>query len=665
MVVFLVAVGCQKDEEQIKSPSMSITIEEIKLHIGREESSEIMTRTTNRTPLNVLPDFSTLKESINQLGNSVFIGHLNKYSLDSILKPEDNEGGLIAFFKDDKGNIRSELMIYKHKPDVFLNKNFFIINERSNFTGVNILINDKDQIEKIGAYYYGKLSHFKNLGLQIRGKTVFDPTRANVRCNCDDGCYLSAICNIYCGVMAFVNEGGSTIFNSFNWMGGLFSDIYYFWADGEWKKGSWKNESSGDPNNGFIIYSNGSWGGSWGDSNNGNNGGVQTFGNELWRSELLKCRSQQFNWIDNNGEIEQLDFMELCELKDLVGFSDCAYQYLFENRNDVFKLNYFLNSKKINGEVDAKALAAVKDLINNFCISRYTEVDAKLLEVTYCINKSNASIADKKALLDFYNSAELIDPCSGSVIDKDAIFMHLCGKDNVNMAGLDEELEGVDYIINNIDPILCPQVYRILSKLLNYSFGPDDSPGFPFLDCDAKGFTFTIGPLNADGVANWTKKTITINENLCNSSADPINIAETILHVSMHLALWAVQSQITNGDPNIDPNLLNAVNDLNNNFGGDHHEYLAAYLEGIANTLWNLNGQIGSKEDYYGLIWNGLSSGAGVDPKTKQAYSLYISQVMNTPGYNPNNYGYKDWTDSHLNRCRAIKPNNNLKFDCK
>jgi hypothetical protein len=226
-------------------------------------------------------------------------------------------------------------------------------------------------------------------------------------------------------------------------------------------------------------------------------------------------------------------------------------------------------------------------------------------------------------------------------------------------------LDGVDYIIDNINYNKCPQVKCILDKLLKYNFGPNDSPGFSYLDCSKNGFKFETGVISQGGVANWTTKTITINEKYCNNNADPISIAETILHESMHLALWATQTQLTNGDPNINIQLMNAVNTLNIDFGGNHHEYLAAYLEGIANTLWNLNGQTGTPEDYFGLIWNGLSHGAGVDPNTNQAFSLYITKIMNHPGNNPNNLNYTDWIHSQLNRyLNIIKPNNILKFDC-
>jgi hypothetical protein len=38
----------------------------------------------------------------------------------------------------------------------------------------------------------------------------------------------------------------------------------------------------------------------------------------------------------------------------------------------------------------------------------------------------------------------------------------------------------------------------------------------------------------------------------------------------------------------------------------------------MANTLWNLNNKLGHPEDYYGLIWNGLSKGAGIDLNAKE-----------------------------------------------
>ncbi|MBK8701844.1 MAG: hypothetical protein IPN29_20675 [Saprospiraceae bacterium] len=79
-----------------------------------------------------------------------------------------------------------------------------------------------------------------------------------------------------------------------------------------------------------------------------------------------------------------------------------------------------------------------------------------------------------------------------------------------------------------------------------------------------------------------------------------------------------------------------------------------------------MNGQIGNPEDYWGLIWNGLNEGAGKDINTGEPFSLWITFIMNQPGNNPHNLNYKDWIHGQLNRyLNVIKPNNNLKFDCK
>lgn len=350
--------------------------------------------------------------------------------------------------------------------------------------------------------------------------------------------------------------------------------------------------------------------------------------------------------------------------------------------HDQFKeqINSCLSDPEIKSKIEE---LQNKQLINT-CTNEMIEIDVEMLALDKCFGCGQESSGlTPQTLQDAYdmmtreqNGVDLtkihnflkdkpINPCSGKEYSQEDITNELCDSPDKSAIGVQKVLDDLDYIIVNIDPAVCPQVSCILSKLFNYNFGTNDSPGFSYLDCDANGYTFNTGLTSGDGLANWTTKTITINQNLCNNNADPINIAETILHESMHLALWAVQVELNNGNANINPDLLNAVNDLNNNFSGNHHEYLAAYLEGIANTLWNLNGQVGTKEDYYGLIWNGLSEGAGLDPNTNQAYSLYITQVMNTPGYNPNSLNYKDWIESQLNRYRnLIKPFNNLKFDC-
>ena len=85
----------------------------------------------------------------------------------------------------------------------------------------------------------------------------------------------------------------------------------------------------------------------------------------------------------------------------------------------------------------------------------------------------------------------------------------------------------------------------------------------------------------------------------------------------------------------------------------------------MANTLWNLNNKLCYPEDYYGLIWQGLWDGSGYDEVTNMAFNLYIKEIMNIDGNNPNNYGHNQWILSHYQRyTEYIKPFNQLKFDC-
>ncbi|MBK9256482.1 MAG: hypothetical protein IPM42_13425 [Saprospiraceae bacterium] len=92
---------------------------------------------------------------------------------------------------------------------------------------------------------------------------------------------------------------------------------------------------------------------------------------------------------------------------------------------------------------------------------------------------------------------------------------------------------------------------------------------------------------------------------------------------------------------------------------------MAWYVDESAKTLWNLNGKVGDPYDYYGLIWQGLGNGAGVNPETSMAFNIYITEIMNEEGNNPESYERNQWIISHYQRySEKIKPFNKLKFDC-
>lgn len=75
--------------------------------------------------------------------------------------------------------------------------------------------------------------------------------------------------------------------------------------------------------------------------------------------------------------------------------------------------------------------------------------------------------------------------------------------------------------------------------------------------------------------------------------------------------------------------------------GKTHHEIMTLYyLEPIANTLWSLNNNLGSPQDYYGLILYGLDSGVGLNriirdiwdlsnEEVREAYQTSLNTVIN------------------------------------
>lgn len=233
---------------------------------------------------------------------------------------------------------------------------------------------------------------------------------------------------------------------------------------------------------------------------------------------------------------------------------------------------------------------------------------------------------------------------------------------------MNEALEGVDIII--IDPSTCKNVSCITKKLIKFMQNNTNSPFFSFL-CNDQNLDYTIssGVVN-QGHADATIKGITLNSSIfCNSTADPIQLVETILHESIHTAFYAIDYFLKNNIPT-DPKVLYYYNILNgplpNGFAGNHHEFMAWHVHETATVLWKMNNKVGDIVDYYGLIWEGLTQGAGIDPITQNLFNLYIEQVMNLPGNNPNYYTQNQWIQSQYNiYINEIKPNNQLKFDCK
>ena len=75
--------------------------------------------------------------------------------------------------------------------------------------------------------------------------------------------------------------------------------------------------------------------------------------------------------------------------------------------------------------------------------------------------------SEKAALLDFYKNTDLANPCTGEAIDKDAIFMSLCEKDEVSMSGLDEALDGVEVLKLDKSFENCKALKCIYDKLYN------------------------------------------------------------------------------------------------------------------------------------------------------------------------------------------------------
>ncbi len=694
MSALFLIFGCQKEENAL-SISRVISLEEIIDHCNSINHQGVSLRTNHRTPLKVLPDFSTLVRSTNQFGDPVFIGYLDKYSLDSIIKPTQDKGALIAFFKDSLGDIRSELMLWDKKPGSYFDQSYFLIYPQSNFTGITLLINDYDRVEKIGAYKNGILTKFENLTLHISGRNVYDFKHLSTRCDCSNGCNLSWWCMIYCDIKAVVWDGtGAVISDIGNWLWDGLENIYYWWADGEWKGSSW----IGDPGPGNSGFSGGTWGGTW-SGTGGDHGGTSFSNDRDWEDEKLKCLLQQFNDLEDNGETSNLNFPELCTLHGLLQFGDCEYKMLYKDQalannimaflknqnnapsavanvkkalltacsgpnagNDLNSyLNCALKNKNINLDFD-KYMASIRIIeqflenhsndpissniaaqaIKNLCNGTN---NTKTLENEYCIQNLAAG-SDKAGLLDFYYHTTLLDPCTGEDIDKDEIFSRLCNNNEMSLAGLDAALGEVDYIVEVLINT-CPKLDCIWKKIKSMNSESGDNLICQFMNNDPSVFLVceydNSLPSTTNGRTYWNASgvsRIVINDDDCFNLVSPLYYAGTIFHEFIHAEIYKdlysmdyIQGfgkdlgtiwneYMRKNYHNLDPN--------NNN----HHTLMAeVFINRIAFLLYELNGKIGTVEDYKYLAWLGMKDMSGKNLISEKNLGLlktkFITNILN------------------------------------
>jgi len=234
-----------------------------------------------------------------------------------------------------------------------------------------------------------------------------------------------------------------------------------------------------------------------------------------------------------------------------------------------------------------------------------------------------------------------------------------------------EIMEGGDYIIEDQSFINCKNVHCILQKLIKNPLNSNSYNSICALD-NSKNymFNFTMGNANKTTFDpnNPNIITITIDNKLCNSK-DPVNIAETLLHEGTHGIIFG------NFANNFDANIFNSQNwnnVINNNYGGNVHEFMTDYLLNIVcGALWEFNGKRGTPNDYWGVVLNGLYQNLDNNGNFL-SYNSVIYDWLTNPLYsstiNPTGMSVEAWIADMMQRYTNNIQNHpngfGVKFDC-
>jgi len=205
-----------------------------------------------------------------------------------------------------------------------------------------------------------------------------------------------------------------------------------------------------------------------------------------------------------------------------------------------------------------------------------------------------------------------------------------------------EALEGVDYITNTLGN--CPRANCMLNKLLKVKGANicdvakilDSSPNNNF------GVKIGIGNLApVNGIIPYGETTyqfgeavVTLDINRVCNEPNPLIIAETIMHELMHAFFYENMEALGwNGKGSTQTQYFDLLinNWMSASPGTTQHEIMTEYyLEPMANTLWNLNNQLGQPSDYYGLILYGLNSTVnGFNNVIASKFNLTSQDILN------------------------------------
>jgi len=339
----------------------------------------------------------------------------------------------------------------------------------------------------------------------------------------------------------------------------------------------------------------------------------------------------------NNLEFpcQNVDQREIDKIKDDVYTQACIALYsststfypgkaLTEvlNQLEVKGLTYIARSNKYGkglagASISIASMAAILDLTSNEIATLSNEEICRKIQVSECLKPASAGSvgainnSEKAALLDFYKNADLINPCTGEDIDKDAIFQSMCENGEVSMSGLDEALEGVDAII--VDPTFknCKALNCIYNKLYDSGSKMFCNNIYKFNYSTAIDLKISVGTpeSNADAhvkmVKNGDGVELVFNKFNCEET-DHLQLAETMLHESVHAKFRYDHAKNGTTEAEYQQNFLKYVNEKYGISYKEHHVMVKEYMNKLATELWELNGKKYDPSYYMAWVADGL-----------------------------------------------------------
>lgn len=223
-----------------------------------------------------------------------------------------------------------------------------------------------------------------------------------------------------------------------------------------------------------------------------------------------------------------------------------------------------------------------------------------------------------------------------------------CGKDGVGLTPESLEdayydaLDGVDYIVEVLINT-CPKLDCIWTKIKSMSSETGDNLICQFTYSDASVFLVSESdnslPSTTDGRTYWSESgvsRIVINDDDCFNSISPLFYAGTIFHEFIHAEIYKElysmdfnqgfgkdlqtiwNEYMKKKYPHLDPSSNN------------HHTLMAeVFIERLATLLRDLNGGIGTLDDYKYIAWIGMKDMSGKNLISEEDLGLLKTQFIN------------------------------------